>query len=268
MPASDMSDGITLDTNRLATVLREAGDIALRTFRGPIRSWTKGHDSPVSEADMAVDALLRERLAMPGVGWLSEESEDDRARLSTSRVVVADPIDGTRAYLAGRADWSICVALVEAGRPVLAGIFAPVDNEMLVAAAGQGARCNDRPLAASAGDTLQGASVAGPQRYLDRLATLAPGIAKSPKIHSLALRLARVAQGQLDVAMASVNAHDWDLAAADLLVHEAGGTMTDTAGRPLVYNLHNTQHGALIAAGRNRHRAVLDLVQERWKLFA
>lgn len=263
-----MSAGNTLDSNRLADVLREAGDIALRTFRGPIKSWIKGHDSPVSEADMAIDALLRDRLTTPDAAWLSEESEDDRARLSAKRVVVADPIDGTRSYLAGRADWSICVALVEDGRPVLAGIFAPVDNEMLIATAGQGAQCNGQPLTASTGDRLEGALVAGPQRYLDRLETLAPGIAKSPKIHSLALRLARVAQGQLDVAMASVNAHDWDLAAADLLVHEAGGTMTDTAGRPLVYNLHNTQHGALIAAGRNRHRAVLDLVQDRWKLFA
>jgi myo-inositol-1(or 4)-monophosphatase len=89
-----------------------------------------------------------------------------------------------------------------------------------------------------------------------------------PKIHSLALRFARVAGGQIDAAFASVNARDWDLAAADLLVHEAGGTMTGIAGEPLVYNLHNPVHGALIAAGRARHETLLGLVRERGKNFS
>lgn len=267
MQASDVS-AAAHDTEKLGAILREAGALALKTFRAPIRSWTKGYDSPVSEADMAVDALLRERLSEPGTGWLSEESEDDRARLHTHRVYIADPIDGTRSYLAGKPDWSICAALVENGRPVMAGIYAPVGDELFVAVAGSGARRNGEPISASAGGSLDGAAIAGPQRYLDKFTQLAPGIARSPKIHSLALRLARVAQGQIDAAFASVNAHDWDLAAADLLVHEAGGTMTDVAGKPLVYNLHNPRHGALIAAGQQRHRVMLDLVRDRWRHFS
>ncbi|KAB2875429.1 MAG: hypothetical protein F9K38_14685 [Pseudorhodoplanes sp.] len=133
---------------------------------------------------------------------------------------------------------------------------------------GGGAWLNGSPLRATAGSALQGARIAGPQRYLDRLAQVAPEIVRVPKIHSLALRLARVAQGQIDAGLASVHAHDWDLAAADLLVHEAGGVMTDASGKALVYNLHNPMHGALIAAGRDRHQAVLALVRDSWTHLA
>ena len=110
-----------------------------------------------------------------------------------------------------------------------------------------------------------GARVAGPQQCLDRVAKLAPAAVAMPKIHSLALRFARVASGQIDVAFASVNARDWDLAAADLLVHEAGGAMTGVSGEPLVYNLQHSAHGALIAAGRERHAALIGLMRERRK---
>jgi myo-inositol-1(or 4)-monophosphatase len=89
-----------------------------------------------------------------------------------------------------------------------------------------------------------------------------------PKIHSLALRMTRVAEGRIDAAFASVNAYDWDLAAADLLVHEAGGAMTNFAGEALVYNLHDPVHGAILAAGRDRHAAMLDLMRKRRKEFA
>ena len=119
---------------------------------------------------------------------------------------------------------------------MLAALYAPVTDEMFLAAQGAGATLNGAPIAASAGAALDGAKLAGPKRYLDRLADMNPTILPQPKVHSLALRLARVAHGELDVAFASPGSHDWDLAAADLLVHEAGGVMTDFDGRPLSYN--------------------------------
>lgn len=266
MPVIDMSEQHRQETERLGAVLREAGALAMKTFRGTIRSWTKGHDSPVSEADMAVDALLREKLSRPHIGWLSEESHDDRSRLETHTLYIADPIDGTRAYLAGKPDWSICAALVEHGRPVVAGVYAPVDDEMFLATAGHGATRNGEPIQATTGDLLAGARVAGPDRYLKRLSSDS-AIVHVPKIHSLALRLTRVAEGRIDAAMASFNAHDWDLAAADLLVHEAGGEMTNLTGVRLVYNLHNPVHGAVIAAGPQRHATMLELIRHNRKDF-
>jgi myo-inositol-1(or 4)-monophosphatase len=254
----------------LEAVMREAGDLARATARGPFKRWTKGDDdSPVSEGDIAVNDLLRARLTelVPGAGWLSEETEalPDRA-LPLAWVV--DPIDGTRAYISGRADWTISVALVENGRPVLAALYAPVTDEMFLAVQGKGAALNGATIAASRGATLERARLAGPKRYLDKLAGLAPSMLAQPKVFSLALRLARVAHGELDAAFASPGSHDWDLAAADLLVHEAGGLFTDFAGRPLRYNAPHTGHGALIAAGSARHGALIDLLRDRRGEFA
>jgi myo-inositol-1(or 4)-monophosphatase len=115
---------------------------------------------------------------------------------------------------------------------------------------------------------LRGAKIAGPKRYLDRFSNLAEGTLAQPKVHSLALRLARVAHGALDAAFASRGSHDWDLAAADLLVHEAGGALTDFTGRPLKYNGSQAVHGALVAAGQARHDALIGLVRDRKAEFA
>jgi myo-inositol-1(or 4)-monophosphatase len=242
--------------------MRDGGAIAMKFFRGTFKSWTKGKgDSPVSEADIAVNDLLRERLPVSGDGWLSEESENDATRLDARRVWVVDPIDGTRAYIAGRKDWSISVALVEAGRPVVAAVFAPAADEMFLATAGGGADCNGAPIRVSAGAGLDGARVAGPNRLLDWIAGRHPGLVAMPRVHSLALRLVRVAQAELDGAIAGGHAHDWDLAAADLLVHEAGGVMTALDGQTLRYNRPEPTHAVLVAAGRERHAALLDLMR-------
>jgi len=252
------------------TAVREAGALAARTFQTTVKSWSKTGGSPVSEVDMAVDSFLRERLksVAPECGWLSEESEDDLARLHAPRVWIVDPIDGTRAYLTGRADWSISVALVENGRPVIGAIFAPMQDTLYFAAAGEGTTLNGTAVTATTGADFDGIRAAGPKPMLERLAKAAPNLVAEPKVFSLALRLARVAAGTLDLAFASPNSHDWDLAAADLLVHEAGGALTTFAGQELIYNRADPLHGALVAAGRARHEAFLALVRARTLAFA
>lgn len=248
----------------LAASVREAGLLALSMFGTPLKNWTKDASSPVTEADIAVDTLLRERLggAAPGLGWLSEESADDPARLAARFLWIVDPIDGTRGYLAGLPDWAVSAALVENGRPILACLFAPVTDEFFMAAVGKGATCNGKSIATSSGGELARMRVAGPNNFLDRLATIAPPFTVMPRIHSLALRLVRVAQGGIDAAIAGGNSHDWDLAAADLLMHEAGGALTRLGGEPLIYNRAVPRHGMLVAAGRDRHAALLQLLKD------
>ena len=258
MPESEL----LRDRERLATAVQEAGAIAKKFFRNPLKHWTKGlGDSPVSEADIASNDLLQKRLVEPGEGWLSEESENDPTRLAARRVWVVDPIDGTRAFIAGREDWSVSVALVVDGRPVLAALFAPATEELFLSTVGGGATRNGVAIRASAGDSLDGVRVGGPKRMMERIALKAAGIVPMPRIHSLALRLARVADGGLDAAIAGGNSHDWDLAAADLLVHEAGGLMTALDGRVLTYNRPDPMHSIVLAAGRNRHAALADLIR-------
>lgn len=248
---------------RMAACVRDAGALALSMFGAPLKNWTKGASSPVSEADIAVDRLLHDslRAAAPGTGWLSEESVDDPARLDAQRVWVVDPIDGTRGYIAGEPDWAVSAALVENGRPIAACLFAPVTDEFFMALAGCGATRNGAPIAASQGADLADVRFAGPKNFLERLGTIAPPFTITPRLHSLALRLARVAQGSIDAAIAGGNSHDWDLAAADLLVHEAGGALTPFDGKPLRYNLPVPRHDMLVAAGRERHAALLELLK-------
>ncbi len=262
MPAIETVDAAQLAA-RLAGCVREAGALALSMCGEPLKSWAKGVSSVVSEADIAVDRLLRERLsaAAPGIGWLSEESVDDPARLEARRVWIVDPIDGTRGYIAGLPDWAVSAALVENGRPIMACLFAPVADEFFMAFAGAGATRNGVAIATSQGAGLANARLAGPKNLLDRLGTIAPSFTTMPRLPSLALRLARVAQGAIDAAIAGGNSHDWDLAAADLLVHEAGGALTPFDGKPLRYNCPVPRHGMLLAAGRERHAALLELLK-------
>ena len=247
----------------LSAIVREAGAIAEKTFRGSFKHWTKGHGSPVTEADIAIDRFLRERLEplAPDAGWLSEETEDDPARLSAPRLWVVDPIDGTRAYVAGLVDWAVSVALVENGRPVVAALFSPMDDGFYLAMAGEGATLNGAKIAASEGTDFGAARVAGPKRRIDQFAKAEPTIIAEPKVHSLALRIARIGTGRLDVAFAGPDSHDWDLAAADLLVHEAGGALTTLDGQPPVYNRADARHDALVATGRARHERVIDIMR-------
>ncbi len=245
--------------------MREAGELALRMSRTELRAWIKGASSPVSEADIAVNDLIQARLqpATPDYGWLSEESADDSSRLDKPFTWIVDPIDGTRSYLARQEDWSISVALVSQGSPLLAAVFAPARDEFFFATYGRGASLNGQQITASPGAKLDFSRIAGPKPLIERLSLSDlglpdEGISIHPRIGSLALRLARVGEGRIDVAFATSNSRDWDLAAADLIVHEAGGKLTTLAGESLVYNLADGRHGILVAAGYERHTRIIN----------
>jgi myo-inositol-1(or 4)-monophosphatase len=261
LPASEVD--LQQQAARLEESVREAGALALSMFRKPLNNWTKGEaQSPVSDADIAVDNLLRESLRDDHIAWLSEESIDDPVRLEARYVWVVDPIDGTRAYIGGLPDWSVSVALVENGRPIAACLFAPVSEEFFLAIAGAGATRNGAAIAVSNGADLAQARIAGPKRLLERLQAVSPPFTVMPRTHSLALRLARVAEGTFEAAFAGGNSHDWDLAAADLLVHEAGGALSPFGGGSVTYNCPVPRHGMLVAAGKARHAALLEIIRD------
>jgi len=239
------------DLDLLVAAAREAAALALTFFGKDPRSWAKGATSIVSEADFAVDRLLAERLlaARPDYGWLSEETADNPDRLGKLRTFVVDPIDGTRAFLSGRSEWCVSLAVVEAARPLAGVLLAPVLGALYRAVAGGGADLNGKPLTTSGRARLAGARFAGPRRFA-RPAAEAAGVAlKTVRfVPSLAYRLALVASGEIDVAISGPNAHDWDIAAADLLVQEAGGVFGDLAGRTPRYNRSEIMHPVLVAS--------------------
>ena len=254
MPAAD--DLVLRDL--VAGLAEEAGQMALDYMRRGVKTWTKAHSSPVTEADIAIDRFLKERLgaARPDFGWLSEETADDPARLARREVFIVDPIDGTRAFAGGLPDWTISIAVVRDGRPVAAALAEPEARRVFTAARGFGATVRGRPMAAGARATLLGARVAGPKPMVERAQR--QGAVILPKIHSLALRFAKVAVGEVDVAFAGGQSHDWDLAAADLLVHEAGASLTGLDGAVPCYNRPAPVHVPLVCAGPALHGLLID----------
>ena len=247
----------------------EAGELAMRFFRSGLttsaRIWNKAGGSPVTEADVAVDAFLKVRLSrlLPDAAWLSEETVDDKRRLGRSRVWIVDPIDGTRAFLSGNHDWSVAIALLVEGAPVLGLVYAPAHETLYEAVLGEGALRNGQPIEASRAASLHEASVTGPKPFLDRLERRAGTVKHAARVPSLALRIARVAEGSIDVGLVSTNARDWDIAAADLVLTEAGGVLTGLDGQAPVYNQPDPVHGELIAVPRGLHGEVIAAITGR-----
>ena len=213
--------------------------------------------SPVTAADHAVDAYLKLHLLklLPEAGWLSEETEDGPQRLAKSRVFIVDPIDGTRAFMSGDPRWAVSVALVENGQPILASLVAPALQESFTAQVGQGATLNGKALPRLAGFTNL-AVAAGPVTILDKLRDSGLQMRRVPKIPSLAYRLVSVAANTLDIGLAGPNAHDWDIAAADLILRESHVPLTGFANQPILYNRVDSRHGGLVAARDPLHKTI------------
>lgn len=250
------------DLELIEAAAREAGEIAMSFFRADNKVWHKHGNSPVSEADFAVDRFLTEtlRAARPGYGWLSEETEDSSERLAASRIFVVDPIDGTRGFIDGRREWCISIAVVEHGVPVAGVLECPALSETYAAAGGQGARLNSRPLEKLTGSAI--ASVTASRKLNDAIsASQGDAIAVLPFVPSLAYRLAMVASRKVDAAFARPGASEWDIAAADIILRETGGTLVDLDGVQPQYNRPKTRSGPLLAAGTEALKGVIELAK-------
>ncbi len=237
----------------LASAAREAGAVAFEYFRPGARTSarveTKAGGSPVTAADLAADSLLKRRLrdALPEAGWLSEETVDDFERLARRSLIVVDPIDGTRAFVNGDPRWAVSAALIMDGRPIAGVVHAPALDETYAVARGGGATINGAPLAAAAGWPPRAA--AGPKPIVQAMAAkLGSPVEITPRVPSLAYRLCMAARGAVDFAIAAENSHDWDIAAADLMLEEAGARLIDASGERLIYNARRVRRGALLAA--------------------
>lgn len=251
------------DIKLLNDVAREAGDIALKFFRASNEVWMKKGNSPVSEADLAVNEYLLEKLrsARPDYGWMSEENEDDQSRLNHRRTFIVDPIDGTRGFIDGVDEWCISVAVVEDNEPVAGILHAPALGDTYCATGDTASTLNGSQISVST--TMPVKSVTA-SRKLNELFKQAYSdtIDVIDYIPSLALRVAMVANGKIDAALARSGANDWDVAAADLILFQAGGNLSDIKGKKLSYNREEVRVPALIAAGQHAHKQVMDLVEK------
>lgn len=251
------------DLELLSEAALAAGRIALKYHGNDPKVWEKPDgQGPVSEADIAVDDMLRAELlaARPDYGWMSEESETGPDRTGCERVFIIDPIDGTRAFLSGQRHFAHALAVAEKGKIIAAAVFLPAAEKMYTATLGGGAKLNGSSIRHSGRATVAGASV------LSNAANMKPehwphGIPDLQRNFrpSLAYRLCLIAEGRFDVMLTFRDAWEWDIAAGDLICREAGAVVTTAAGDIAVYNSPEAKQPGLISAAPDLHAALLKL---------
>ncbi len=248
------------DLQLLREAAERAAEIALSYWKRAPRSWDKGGGAgPVSEADLAVNEALREMLcrARPDYGWLSEESEDDGGRLGRERVFIIDPIDGTRAFLAGEPNWAHSLAVARGGEVQSAVVHVPAHGRMFSARRGEGAWLDGARLKVSGAEGLKDARILAGRGVMDP--RYWRGEVPPLERHfrpSLAYRLALVGQGRFDAMLTVRPTWEWDVAAGGLIAREAGAVVSDLEGRPPLFNRPEPAVAGLLAAPPALHAAL------------
>ena len=248
---------------RIEAAIEAARTVFARFTPGQIETEYKiGHD-PVTEADRAVDAVLRQNLLRDGEGWLSEETVDDLARLDKSRVWVVDPLDGTREFVQGIPEFCVSIGYVENGKPVAGGICNPATNETIIGAIDCGVRYNGQPAQPSQRKTLKGSLILASRSEVKRgewQQFLSSDYQIRP-MGSVAYKLGLVAAGKADITFTLTPKNEWDVAAGAALVQSAGGFVSTLENTPLVCNRKNPLLTGLLASGPFLREELLAAVQ-------
>lgn len=249
------------DLDLLVDAARSAGDIARGYFKADPEVWEKsGCQGPVTEADLHVNRQLSADLqaARPDYGWLSEETEDGAARQSTQSQFIIDPIDGTRAFIAGNKDWAHSIAIAQDGIVTAAVIYLPMHDALYAAALGHGATLNGVRISANGDKPIDTATVLSSKPNLEPKywAAAAPPFKRMFR-SSLAYRMALVAEGRFDGMLTLRPTWEWDVAAGALIVSEAGGFVSDQKGKPAIFNNPHPQLNGMVAAG-GIHQTLID----------
>jgi len=217
---------------------------------------TKPDRSPVTTVDHEVNRILHEmqRREFPQDGWLSEESPDDPVRLTLTRVWIVDPIDGTKALVNRTPEFCISAALIERGVPIVAAILNPSTAELFTAVRGGGLFLNGARVAhPPSHDSNPVIMVNAWEFRSDRWSTLADTTRCRP-MYSIANALALVAAGQVQAAFTIEPENEWDVAAGVLLIEESGGTISNGAGKPFIFNQPTPRFHGVIAVAANAHQ--------------
>jgi len=244
---------------RIEAALRAARTIFDGFTPGAIEAEFKAGHDPVTEADRAVDAVLRHTLLRADEGWLSEESVDELTRLTKSHVWVVDPLDGTREFVKGIPEFCVSIGYVENGSPVAGGIHNPATDETFLGALDCGVLYNGQPARSSQRTDLKGAVVLASRSEMGRgeWKQFENGELQIKAMGSVAYKLARVSAGLADITFTLTPKNEWDVAAGAALVLSSGGMVTTLQSGSLRANNRNPLLSGLIASGPNVHEDLL-----------
>jgi myo-inositol-1(or 4)-monophosphatase len=237
---------------------------ALEPFTpGAIAAQMKSGDDPVTAADLAVDAALREVLPRDDEGWFSEETADDAARLERRRVWIVDPVDGTREFVMGIPEWCVSIGLVIDGVPVAGGVMSPTAGNTIVGTVDDGVHLNGMPVAVTPRTDLRGALVLASRSEVKR-GEWEPFFATPISIRnmgSVAYKLGCVAAGLADATWTLVPKNEWDVAAGAALVRAAGGAVFGPDGEQITFNQADPLLPGFVAVGAGLEAEVRDFLK-------
>jgi len=248
---------------RIHAALEASRTVFARFTPGAIETEYKvGHD-PVTEADRALDAVLRKELMRDGEGWLSEESVDDPIRLQRSRVWVVDPLDGTREFVKGIPEFCVSIGFVEDGRPVAGGIYNPATDETFLGSIDSGVTYNGKPSQPSQRKTLDGALTLASRSEVKRgeWKSFENTALQIRPMGSVAYKLALVSAGLADITFTLIPKNEWDVVAGAALVQSAGGFVSTLEKGNLVANRRDPLLSGLLACGPFLKEQLLSLVE-------
>ncbi len=248
---------------RIEAALGAAREIFARFTPGAIEAEFKvGHD-PVTEADRAIDAVLRQNLLREGEGWLSEESVDDFTRLGKRHVWVVDPLDGTREFVKGIPEFCVSIGFVEGGLPVAGGIHNPATNQTFIGSIDTGVLYNGKPARSSQRTGLQNAITLASRSELKRgeWKAFENGPLDIRPMGSVAYKLALVSAGLADITFTLTPKNEWDVAAGAALVISSGGFVTTLDNTPFEANKKEPLLSGLIAGGPHVREELLTLLE-------
>ena len=236
---------------RIHAALEAAREVLSRFTPGAIDAEYKAGHDPVTEADRAVDDVLRKLLLREGEGWLSEESVDDFSRLDKQRVWVVDPLDGTREFVQGIPEFCVSIAMVENGIPVAGGICNPATSELILGSRDTGVTYNGKPAQPSQRRDLHGALVLASRSEVKRgeWKQFESAEFKIRPMGSVAYKLGLVSAGRADLTFTLVPKNEWDVAAGAALVESAGGWTLKLDPSPLRCNQKDPLISGLLAGG-------------------
>src|SRR5262252_10719802 len=248
---------------RIEAAIEAARTVFARFTPGEIETEYKIGLDPVTEADRALDAVMRQILLREGEGWLSEESADDISRLSKNRVWVVDPLDGTREFVQGIPEFCASIGFVEDGRPVAGGICNPATNETIIGAVDCGVLYNGKPARPSQRTTLKGSLILASRSEVKRgeWQQFQGGDYQIRPMGSVAYKLGLVSAGLADITFTLTPKNEWDVAAGAALVASAGGYLATLDGLPFRANHRDPLLPGMIACSPHLREELLRLLE-------
>lgn len=244
----------------------EAGKAVLEIYKGEYESKTKSDNSPITEADLKSNEIIKKILSKTNHMILSEEDKDDEKRLSQEIIWIVDPLDGTSDFIDKTGEFTIMIALVKNQHPILGVINWPTENTMFVAQKDRGAyRFSNEEwakISVTGISDLSKCRVVGSRHHLSEKEKIFIEKLQINKFTSIgsSLKVGKISSGEAEAYITTTNKmKEWDSAASYCIISEAGGKMTDISGNDITYNnkIINHQNG-ILATNSLVHNKILE----------